>query len=304
MNNKKETTLLDSSLNTGRFLDIPNIKSHLNYTIKVIDCNDYKQVYIYPDVKSHIIGGFETENLRTNKFGPCESISHDPNSSKVESENTIEFKNVMRSKLKLQRLAKANADTWKTFITLTFKDNIQDLTLAYNEFRKFIKRVNRIKKDFKWLCVPEFQKNGRVHYHLISNIDITDNELVYSQKQENDTIYYHLRHWSKNIIKNEPLGLGFDKVELIQDKDGNDTKKICGYISKYMTKSYIENAFFNHNRYYSSQNLIRPREMIIELGNDKCSEYLSDIFKNYNIIYDNTYYDSFNEKIKFIELSK
>lgn len=304
MNEKKETTLLDSSLNTGRFLDIPNIKSRINYTIKVIDCNEYKQIYIYPDVKSHIIGGFEQDNLRIRKIGSSESISHDPINSKIGIDNEVQFKNVIRSKLKLQRLAKANADVWKTFITLTFKENINDLSMAYNEFRKFIKRINRVKKEFKWLCVPEFQKNGRVHYHLISNIDINDKNLIYFQKQENDIIYYHLKHWSKNIINNEPIGLGFDKVELIQDQDGNDTKKICGYISKYMTKSYIENAFFNHNRYYSSQNLIRPKEILIELGNDNSIQVLSDIFQNYNKIYENDYYDNFNERIKFIEFLK
>ena len=51
---RKETTLLDSSLNTV-LLSIEKLnKSYIkNYNIKVIDMQDYKQIYLFPRHKTY-----------------------------------------------------------------------------------------------------------------------------------------------------------------------------------------------------------------------------------------------------------
>lgn len=276
----KETTLLDSSLNTGQFFKLPILNTYKNYNIKVLDCKGYKQLYIY----------------EKDKFKKLDCIENDLSSKKhkPKEDNTIEFKNVIRSKIKLQRLAKCNEEHWKTFITLTFKDNITDLSKAYKLFRNFIKSINRVYKDFKWLCVPEFQKSGRVHYHLITNIELDNSHIIQTQEY-NGNIYYHIKQW-KN---------GFDCVELVKDKDGNDTKKLCGYIAKYMSKAYIEDCFFNKNRYYCSQNLIQPITYYIDLKNEKDINTLSDILSNTDLIYKNDYLDNYsNSTISFLEYKK
>lgn len=63
-------------------------------------------------------------------------------------ENKIELRNIIRSKLTCQRIAKSNTDKWETFITLTFEDNITEIKTANKKFRYFIDKVRRIKKIF------------------------------------------------------------------------------------------------------------------------------------------------------------
>lgn len=260
---------------------------------------EYKQIYLFPNDKLY---KEKIEKEKNKLLNDLDLFSNDKATRRqYEDQNKPLFKNVIRSKIKLQRLVKCNSNDFKTFITLTFKDNITDLSIAYNRFRDFIKRTGKFQKDFKWVCVPEFQKSGRVHYHMITNIDLDNTDLIYKQVDLNNT-YYHLKTWSQ-IIKNKKIdSLGFDSVELIKDKDGNDTKKICGYISKYMSKSYIEDCFYNHNRYYSSNNLIRPYEILIDIQDDKDRLIFEDIMKNSDIIYDNTYKDCFDNDITFIEI--
>ena len=300
-NKRKETTLLDSSLNTGVLSLMNNKLYYKNYNIKVIYMQEYKQIYLFPNDKLY------REKIDKDKcklLNDLDLFINDKTTRKqFEDQNKPLFKNVIRSKIKLQRLVKCNSNDFKTFITLTFKDNITDLSIAYNRFRDFIKRTGKLQKNFKWVCVPEFQKSGRVHYHMITNIDLNNTDLIYKQEEEDKT-YYHIKTWSQ-IIRNKKIDtLGFDSVELIKDKDGNDTKKICGYISKYMSKSYIEDCFYNKNRYYSSQNLIQPYDILIDLDNEKDKLKFETLMKDYEIIYSNDYLDNYDNTINFIELKK
>lgn len=301
MSKENETTLLDSSLNTGVLSLMNNKLYYKNYNIKVIDMQEYKQIYLFPNDKLY------SEKIYKDKcklLNDLDLFSNDKTTRKqFEDQNKPLFKNVIRSKIKLQRLVKCNSNDFKTFITLTFKDNITDLSIAYNRFRDFIKRTGKLQKNFKWVCVPEFQKSGRVHYHMITNIDLYNTDLIYKQDEEDKT-YYHIKTWSQ-IIRNKKIDtLGFDSVELIKDKEGNDTKKICGYISKYMTKSYIEDCFYNKNRYYSSQNLIQPYDILIDLDNEKDKLKFETLMKDYEIIYSNDYLDNYDNIINFIEVKK
>ncbi len=124
--------LLDSNL-------IVTTNSLLLYQVKVVVCNNYVQVY-------------ELENNRIRKDKSLEKITYNKNvirniatldtdNLKKEDNNslkTIETKNIIRSKLECQRLAKCNADDWKTFITLTFAENIINIEHANKRFRYFI----------------------------------------------------------------------------------------------------------------------------------------------------------------------
>lgn len=296
----KETTLLDSSLNTV-LLSIEKLnKSYIkNYNIKVIDMQDYKQIYLFPIKKT-----YHEKKTKKDYLNDLDLFNNELNIRKQFNSNDKPlFKNIIRSKIKLQRLVKCNEKDFKTFITLTFNQNITDLSQAYKIFRKFIIRTSKLQKDFKWVCVPEFQKSGRVHYHLITNIELDNSNLIYKQEVE-DKIYYHIKTWSKLIKNNKEYSLGFDCVELVKDKEGNDTKKLCGYIAKYMSKAYIEDCFYNKNRYYTSQNLIQPYNLLFDSNDIEDNTKLEDLFKNSDIIYTNSYKDCFDNDITFIEIKK
>lgn len=244
------------------------------YNFKVIDCNDYIQIYKFKDKQVKINKNLENNNI--------EKIDTDYlyKSDKEKKKNEIELKNIIRSKLECQRLAKCNSKEWKTFITLTFEKNIIDINSANISFKCFIYKVKRIFKEFKYICIPEFQKRGAVHYHLLTNIDINNTKLIYCQEDNN--YFKHIKYWNE----------GFNKVDILN----NDIKKIIGYISKYMTKD-IDNRLFNHHRYFYSRNLIKPKINYINLDDSKHLDYLNNLLKNKKIVYKNNYLNKYNDDL-------
>ena len=84
-------------------------------------------------------------------------------------------RSLTRTRQTLRRTINANIDKWgrerPKFMTLTFKDNIQDHDVANKEFRAFIKRLSRKilgkQSGLKYTCVVERQARGAIHYHIL-----------------------------------------------------------------------------------------------------------------------------------------
>lgn len=276
---KSKSILLDSSLITPTF--------NKKYNAKLVQCGDYCQLYLFE--KKKIIKQKDDEDLRLRKIKIDCMLDNKSNS---QNDNTstllenIEEKNIIRSKLECQRLAKANIKDWKIFVTLTFADNITDVKTANKRFRYFIDKVRRIKKDFKYLCITEFQKRGAIHYHLLCNIDINDRTLLYEQNDNKK--FLHIKYWVDGFTSVEPMS--------------GDCKKVVGYISKYMTKD-IDNRLFGHRRYFYSNNLNKPIENYIDLDNIKDKNYLKKIIQDMTLIYQNDYLNTYdNTNVTFLEL--
>lgn len=284
MNNHDEKLfpILDSSLILTTFKKL--------YNIKIVDCGNYSQVYFYEN--KILKTNKDTFDLDLKKININRIFKNESNKDKViinkKTENKIEEKNIIRSKLECQRLAKANIDDWKTFITLTFAENVTDIKVANKRFRYFIDKVQRIKKDLKYICIPEFQKRGATHYHLLTNIDIFDKKLIYLQEDNNK--FFHIKYWND----------GFTSVEILT----GDVKKIIGYIAKYMTKD-IDNRLFNCHRYFFSRNLNRPVVSYIDLDNIKDLEFYKKITQEKDLIFREGYLNKYdNTNVLFLEYLK
>lgn len=252
--------LLDSSLISRTFLK--------RYSIKIIDCGDFIGMYTYEEDKT-----IRPVPLKDKD----EDYYYDYEKSEDIKIKQILPKNILRSKLSCQRLAKANYEAWRTFITLTYAENLDNVKQANKNLANFIRQVKKYKPDLKYLAIPEFQKRGAIHYHLLTNIDITDKKLITSQK--NNNYFKHIKYWN----------YGFTKV----DKIKGDIKKIIGYISKYMTKD-IDNRLFSKNRYLYSQNLKRPTTRYIDLDNPKDLALYLNLLKSKKLNYESTYIDKYN----------
>lgn len=107
-----------------------------------------------------------------------------------------------------------------SFLTLTFQDEkFSDYSLAVYEFTKFIQRLNyfiyntKIKK-IKYLGVPELQKRGVWHFHIVLF------DVPYIPQEKLQDIW----------------GLGFIKINKV-----NDINHLSNYVLKYITKSLYEN---------------------------------------------------------------
>ena len=195
-------------------------------------------------------------------------------------------KSVSQSYQAFKNYALCNADKFKYFVTLTFADinekekhielnnnrRINDISLTFeyiedascydycvkemtyflNKMKKYLKRKGY---EFYYLGVPEYQKNGNIHYHFLMS-DIPS-EYMYKVPDWLD------RDYNTNKICNS-TGLtlwnyGKSDVSVINSKS-----RISTYISKYMIKS-LKNINCSEymlrlykKRFYNSNNLSKP----------------------------------------------
>lgn len=252
------------------------------YQIKLIRVGEYYQLYYYNRLK--IKKDKNLEEIKK-KIDNDFLIKKDNYIDKPEKK-IIEEKNINRSKFQFQRLVRTNESKFKTFITLTFKENITDVKEANYQFKKWVISIRRLKKDFLYIGVPEFQKRGAVHYHLLTNLDIKENHNIIIP-QKNNKNCYDVKFWS----------YGFSSVFDVKNIN------VVGYMSKYMTKS-CDNRLFAHRRYFYSRNLEKPEEFYLDTRKDFDFTLIADLLSNSNVIYENSYLDKFGDVIDFIELKK
>lgn len=138
----------------------------------------------------------------------------------------------------IARLVDTNFDDNTKFVTLTFKENIEDVSYTNNEFAKFIKRLNynlykTKKQQLKYIAVWEKQKRGAIHYHIIF---FSFPYIVTSDLQ---------KLWKQGFVK-------INKIDV-------DSKENRGrYVSKYFSKN-VDVKDYKQKSFFKSQNLIQPK---------------------------------------------
>jgi len=152
--------------------------------------------------------------------------------------------NARRASLGFRRLVGANlgSDSRQSarpiLVTLTYGDNFTDLKRAYRHFSSFIQSLRyKYKKIFKYVCVPEFQKRGAVHFHAL--IWGLPTKVLLSERQTRALA----RTWEHGFVYLKPT-------------DGNE--KLSFYLSKYMAKAFIDPRLKNQKCYVASKNIQRP----------------------------------------------
>jgi len=137
-------------------------------THKIIQSGDIIEIYEYSE--GYLKGYKLTESeVNNRKYSESNSAGTDCTDSRERS--------LKRAKTNLRRLINANVGQYgkevtAKFLTLTFKENVQDIKQANYEFKKFIKRLNykvygTKKAKLKYTTVIEFQQRGAIHYHTI-----------------------------------------------------------------------------------------------------------------------------------------
>ena len=221
---------------------------------------------------------------------------------------------VGRTKENFDKLAKANCEKFKYFVTLTFADEKEkEKHLRLNESRlkddeelkfKYVKDIasleccnktlnvffTYLKKDLKkdsidfyYLGCPEYHSNGHVHYHFLFSDLPEDYKYKVPKWLDYDNVTkkyqngYGLRHWK----------YGKSDIQPIQDE-----YKVTTYIAKYIQKSLDEidgTVYFerlNKKRYFASNNLEKP---IIDYSGT------TEINFDFNSVYVQERKSSFNE---------
>jgi len=146
--------------------------------------------------------------------------------------------NVERLRRNFVRLVRSNLDGVECplFLTLTMVEVVR-IEIAYGLLTRFIQRLRRIYGSYpRYIAVPEFQKRGAVHFHVLfwglpEKIEIDESN--------NRTIQ---RIWQAGFVD-------------CFRTDGSP--KLASYVAKYMHKAVFDDRLHNQKSYACSRNVLR-----------------------------------------------
>jgi len=180
------------------------------------------------------IYSYEREPASLTRTGRPRNV---PNRSKRPSKRT--GLNAERTRKNFIRIVRSNfgGEELPSLLTLTMRD-IVSLSVGYGCLTGFISNLRRVAgKGFRYVAVPEFQKRGAVHFHI----------LVWGLPQiliENERGNRYLQNlWALGYVDCVPT-------------DGSP--KLAGYLAKYMSKSMSDDRIAGQKAYVCSRNTLRP----------------------------------------------
>ncbi len=143
---------------------------------------------------------------------------------------TLNKSKVKRKCRALSRLEKSKK--FLAFYSISFPQGLSD-EICYKLFNTWLTRCRKSCGLITYLWVAERQKNGTIHFHLLTNdfMPITSvngfmaTSIANAKKKGVEEL--------KNICPEKYNGVDVKKV-------GGDTKKLINYLSKYITKNEIE----------------------------------------------------------------
>lgn len=230
------------------------------YKKKFIVSGDILELYEY---ENDIYTDYDLSKFRDHP-GRCNSSITDEDTKKMNRAKTSN-----RSARNVRRLVNSNIEEYSKFVTLTFRDDVKDLKEANYIFKKFKQRLEyQLKINLKYLCVPEFTKKGRVHFHVI---------------------FFNLP-FIKNTTLEMIWGQGFIKINKIDNCDN-----VGSYVAKYMTKE--NEQLIEQKSYFTSRNLDKP----IELINEKEIEILADSLSPTDVVYEQTFENDFVGQVNYTQ---
>jgi len=194
------------------------------YNLKIVVSGKQVEVFKY---KKHIWRDFDKKQFENenNEKPQKEPKQLDAFEQMEIKKQKIKY-SLNRTKTEIRRLTNSNPQLNK-FMTLTFADNITDLKTANYIFNQFIKRIVYKYGNFEYLAVPEFQKRGAVHYHLLCKLPFIE------------------------IAKLQSIwGQGFIKINKI-----DNVNNVGAYVCKYLSKDMFDERTFNKKKFFRSQSL-------------------------------------------------
>lgn len=217
-------------------------------------------VEVYEYENSLVCGEVRNENGRAGMTG--DKVETDSDRSKL-----YRYQVLTRARRDVRRLINANVGKWgerPKFLTLTFNKHITEIEQANYEFKKFRQRLEYdLNLKLKYVTVIEFQKSGRIHYHVIFF------NLPYVKANDLESIWRN----------------GFIKINAISHVDN-----IGAYVTKYMTKDNDDERLRGKKSYFPSKGLYKPVEKYLNDEKEiaKLKEKLSHK-KVYEKVFDNEY---------------
>lgn len=220
-----------------------------------------KKTYVY---KTGFPVGFEKEEVN---FTDSKTDLKDDKEIQKEKENS-EYMNLVRTKRQVQDYCLSN--DFDMYWTLTFATEREDDLRAFKRLSNWLDYMKDKYGLFDYIFIPERHKDGCIHFHGVTGG--FRGEMVKARK--NGRLIYHkgLQVYNCSNWKH-----GFSEVTYIKD-----IKKTASYITKYITKSLMQEIVGKgKKKYWSSQGLRKPVENY--LGHNPKEGYQPD-WENDNVM--------------------
>ena len=182
----------------------------------------------------------------------------------LEPERDYRKEHLGRVKRNIKRIAYCNFDNkYTSLITLTYRANITDLDIANNDFDKFIRRLNYTlqklnRPALKYICRPEFQERGAIHYHMVTNLrsfpftsDVVREWRAAGTLPDAWKDEYNL----KDLWHGKEAGKGSVNLEPIK----NGMFSVCSYLTDYLTKQ-TDDKLQRRKSFFTSRQLDKPEQ--------------------------------------------
>ena len=161
----------------------------------------------------------DKDTYRVRRTGKIEKFNHS-------EKRTDHLASLARSMQRLRDIINTNvtdiANT--TWLTITYKENMQDEKQFYDDFRKFIMRLKYFCKTqnypaFEYICSIEYQARGAIHGHIL-------------------LLWSNTAPFIKNDIMADIWGFGFTKTTALRGTIEN----VGAYLTAYLTDIPLEEA--------------------------------------------------------------
>lgn len=124
-------------------------------------------------------------------------------------------------------------------LTLTYRENVTDIEQAWRDFGKFNRVMKwRFKDRWQYVCVPERQERGAIHFHLAIRGYFPVNTV---------------RRFWRDVVGEGNIDITSPRAH---GKASWNPKRIAHYLTKYITKN--DTVGFNRRRYSASTNIEAP----------------------------------------------
>ena len=200
-------------------------------------------------------GGSGGKKSAINKTSPMEVI---------EPERDYRKEHLGRVKRNIERLAYCNFDNkYTSLITLTYRSNITDLDIANNDFDKFIRRLNYTlqklnRPALKYICRPEFQERGAIHYHMVTNLrsfPFTSDVVREWRRRGTLPDAWKDEYNLKDLWHGKEAGKGSVNLEPIK----KGMFSVCSYLTEYLTKQ-TDDKLQQRKSFFTSRQLDKPEQ--------------------------------------------
>lgn len=234
------------------------------FNIKVIQSGDRMELFKYSLSQ---VKGFESRNKNGRK-------GNGGMTNKIKNRRET----LNRDRNTIIRLANCNPDML-TFISLTYKENFQDLKTSKHHVHMMCKALQKDCDNFKYLYVLEFQSRGAIHYHMLCNYPVhvktaKTRNLKPQEQKLLEKVFYD-KYWNHGFVDIRDLS-----------QEGNTNAGL--YVSVYLVEDLYKLELNGAKCYGHSRNLSKPIESTAMTTYDN-EDILTSINETHQLKYASNY---------------